>query len=563
MTDQGYAHNLSPLDLLEQKSRKMATEISDEDEQGEEDNDVKIYHPTPRQAYRVSTDDTPMWRPSSRESMASVSSFGGGILDSFRLSSLPGIEGLTLEDSRNSIASSRAVERNDLESYGHKSSRNSERRRQSYDQKEHGLRPNAAVDGVPKSFSLRYSEVPHQVYSRESTMKFGSRPSTRYYDSSDQLPGGNHHSMRVAEYESKGRTNSSFQAPTMHRVRHSIDSTQATKSIFNNDIDDSNGNKDSMKRHIRSSMPPAPRSQFVPPSMGSNRTSGLFQDSLTQRKGSLNSGTKAAHNTAAGSPHATTINTPVSPPRSRNVSGSSIDSNKKFVDMSLEEHVSLGISLHESGDLRESSYHWQYAAAKGDKTAMLLYGLAVRHGWGVRQNPTEAIKWLRKAMEESTVDGEETLIEGYRKSAMLSNDFDISSKNDVPTARGMPKNTNESTNELVATDIKKKQQSQLRKAQIGLALYELGMCYLNSWGIDKDEAMALKSFEMAGELGDCDALCEAAALYMHSGKGRKKDLQKAARLYREAGARGANMVGNSWIYKDKYMQTEDGKKKRK
>lgn len=189
---------------------------------------------------------------------------------------------------------------------------------------------------------------------------------------------------------------------------------------------------------------------------------------------------------------------------------------RRFQQMTTEEHVAAGIRHHEHGDLRQASYHWQHAAFKGDPTGMLLYGLALRHGWGVRQNPEEAIRWLRRAME-STVAADGSLLQEYRD-------------------------------------------NKTKRAQAGLAFYELGMSYLHSWGTDKNEAMALKSFEMAAELDDVDGLCEAAALYMHSGKGRKKDLMRAAALYRRAGELGASMVGQSWIYKDKYVNPKKGKK---
>lgn len=39
--------------------------------------------------------------------------------------------------------------------------------------------------------------------------------------------------------------------------------------------------------------------------------------------------------------------------------------------------------------------------------------------------------------------------------------------------------------------------------------------------------------------------------------GTKKDMKKAAKFYRMAEAKGVNMVGNSWIWKDKYLDDED------
>lgn len=214
--------------------------------------------------------------------------------------------------------------------------------------------------------------------------------------------------------------------------------------------------------------------------------------------------------------------------------------------LTLEEHVSLGIYYHESGNLREASYHWQNASFHGDTTGMLLYGLALRHGWGIKQNPVEAFKWLRKAIGP----------------AIENESFEAALKNDLGQTL---------QDKLLAKDLTSSTgggapgQNKFKKARIAAAMYELGMCYLNSWGTEKDEEMALRCFELAGNMGDCDALCEAASLWMKNGpKGRKKDLQRAAKLYRTAGEKGANMVSNSWIYKDKYMgdEAKDKKKKR-
>jgi TPR repeat protein len=45
--------------------------------------------------------------------------------------------------------------------------------------------------------------------------------------------------------------------------------------------------------------------------------------------------------------------------------------------------------------------------------------------------------------------------------------------------------------------------------------------------------------------GDIDALAEAGFCYA-KGVGCKKNLKKAAKLYRAAEAKGMSMVGNSW-----------------
>lgn len=51
-------------------------------------------------------------------------------------------------------------------------------------------------------------------------------------------------------------------------------------------------------------------------------------------------------------------------------------------------------------------------------------------------------------------------------------------------------------------------------------------------------------------------MSEAGFCYAN-GVGTKKDMKKAAKYYRLAEAKGVNMVGNSWIWKDKYLDDED------
>ena len=180
-----------------------------------------------------------------------------------------------------------------------------------------------------------------------------------------------------------------------------------------------------------------------------------------------------------------------------------------IVNMSPEEHLEKGIECHSSGSLSKSTYHLRLAARAGLPTAMLLYALACRHGWGMRPNQQEGVQWLKKAVESSSLE-------------VMSNDTVFSS-------------TSQPTPGL----------DQKSKAQYALAVYELGMSYMNGWGIIKDKALALRCFEIAGNWGDCDALAEAGFCYTQ-GVGCKKNLKKAASLYRKAADGGMSMAGNSW-----------------
>lgn len=186
-------------------------------------------------------------------------------------------------------------------------------------------------------------------------------------------------------------------------------------------------------------------------------------------------------------------------------------------ELTAEEHLEIGIQAHSSGSLTKSTYHLRLAAREGLPTAMLLYALACRHGWGMRPNQEDGVAWLRKAIESSglqVADVEQTITNASR----------LDGKSD-PVAE--------------AAERKK------RKAQFALAVYELGISYMNGWGCQKDKALALQCYEVAGGWGDCDALAEAGYCYTQ-GIGCKKDMKKAATMYRKAADMGMSMAGNSW-----------------
>ncbi|TDZ12747.1 Protein DSF2 [Colletotrichum spinosum] len=241
-------------------------------------------------------------------------------------------------------------------------------------------------------------------------------------------------------------------------------------------------------------------------------------------------------------PRGRTLTSPVhdSPPRGQTaVSVATSDSNSTVKatrsmasgtqtasDMTPEEHLAKGIECHENGSTKESTYHLRHAAKGGNPTGMLLYALACRHGWGMRPNQREGVEWLRKAAECASLeiaDDEDHVKEGKFVDAM---------------------------------------ERRTRKAQFALSVYELGVSHMNGWGIEQDKALALRCFEIAGSWGDVDAMAEAGFCYAQ-GIGCKKNLKKAAGFYRQAEAKGMNMVGNSWIHKSKYNEEDkDGKKPR-
>ncbi|KAF2201777.1 hypothetical protein GQ43DRAFT_21768 [Delitschia confertaspora ATCC 74209] len=185
-------------------------------------------------------------------------------------------------------------------------------------------------------------------------------------------------------------------------------------------------------------------------------------------------------------------------------------------DVTAQEHCDKGVELHEAGEFMKSTYHLRLAARAGLPEGMFWYGLACRHGWGMRENKAEAMQWLRRAVDSGQLE--------------IANDED-------QDRQGRP------------ADVVKRKKHQ---AQYAAAIYELGKCYAEGWGTRVDKSLALRYFEIAGNWGDSDALTEAGYYYC-KGIGCKKDMSKAAKLYRAAEAKGVSMVGNSWIHKEKYM----------
>lgn len=177
------------------------------------------------------------------------------------------------------------------------------------------------------------------------------------------------------------------------------------------------------------------------------------------------------------------------------------------VELTAEDHLAKGIELHERGAARESTYHLRIAARQNLPTAMLLYALACRHGWGMRPNQQEGVQWLRKAADCAQL---EIAIEEDRE--------------------GKPADVLE---------------RKTKRAQFALSIYELGVSHTNGWGIEQDKTLALRCFEIAANWGDADAMAEAGFCYAQ-GQGCKKDLKRAAKYYRMAEAKGMSMVGNSW-----------------
>lgn len=170
-----------------------------------------------------------------------------------------------------------------------------------------------------------------------------------------------------------------------------------------------------------------------------------------------------------------------------------------------EDFVRQGIDFHEIGEITKATQYFRSAAEMGDPVGMLMYGLSVRHGWGCAANRPLAFQYLQKSAEHAVGD--------------------LKSRDSFASTAA--------------------------KGELVLAIYELGICFRHGWGVEKNKKTAAYYFEIAANLGDPDAQNDLAWCYYH-GVGVKKDMFKSAKYYRLAAAQGLSLMGNSWIWKDKY-----------
>jgi TPR repeat protein len=173
----------------------------------------------------------------------------------------------------------------------------------------------------------------------------------------------------------------------------------------------------------------------------------------------------------------------------------------KATDSDIQE----AIRLHEAGDLQASTRLFGRLAdphGANNPLSQVLYGLALRHGWGCAPDPAGAVRYLSAAASNAASVEQLALQAGLKKGGAA-------------------------------------------KGELVLAIFELANCFRHGWGIPKDPLAAKQYYETAANLGDSDAMNETGWCYLE-GFGCKKDKFAAARYYRLAEKAGSKTIGNSW-----------------
>ncbi|KAK4170406.1 hypothetical protein QBC43DRAFT_306118 [Cladorrhinum sp. PSN259] len=197
------------------------------------------------------------------------------------------------------------------------------------------------------------------------------------------------------------------------------------------------------------------------------------------------------------------------------------DPNVKVVSSKqIDEDIQEAIKLHEAGKLEQSTALFgRLADPKGanNPLSQVLYGLALRHGWGCAPNTAAAVSYLSAAASNAAEIEQMALQAGLKKGGAA-------------------------------------------KGELVLAIFELANCFRHGWGIPKDPIAAKQYYETAANLGDTDAMNEVAWCYLE-GFGTKKNKFIAAKYYRQAEENGNKTIGNTWIWKDKYNPENEKVKK--
>lgn len=329
-----------------------------------------------------------------------------------------------------------------------------------------------------------------------------------------------------------------------------------TKKNYYQDLDefDFNSSNDSINESSRPSTVQSP--QVKPSPMRSVSDSSTPKDFMVHQRNTSNSSIPGFLTNSPSSRRVISDSKVTDSPASAYSSSESgfPSPSPQSSDLSAESRTKLAIQLRSMGNHREASYQLQICAnfPHNYPKAMFLYGMALRYGQGVKKNDRQSIKWLAKAILASNMT--------------LANLNNYVSKINELQPEDLIFLVNKATNEDYDptkffdyyTSLPEAQQAKIlhvKHANIVLnAYHELGNAMINGWGLTKsDELMGINFLSKAGSAGHVESMVQLGEIWCSKSKHHKKDLFQAAAWLRLSELFGAKSIGNSWIYKEKYM----------
>ncbi|CAH6721376.1 hypothetical protein CLIB1444_06S00738 [[Candida] jaroonii] len=227
----------------------------------------------------------------------------------------------------------------------------------------------------------------------------------------------------------------------------------------------------------------------------------------------------------------------------------------KAIDLTPEARLVLSFQLRSVGKHREASYQLQIAANPpyNDLKAMYYYSMALKVGQGVKQNDKTSLKWLCKSII-------------IAKTPELKNFYDLRLEELLKVVFKIIENDRIETNPFKLYDyystlppnqVTKIINSVKGQSNVMASIYrEVGNYLIGIWGSVREENMGLKALAISASLGDFNSMNQLGEIWSNKSKSRKKDLHSASAWFRLAEIFGIKSIGNSWIYKEKYMKPD-------
>ncbi len=144
-------------------------------------------------------------------------------------------------------------------------------------------------------------------------------------------------------------------------------------------------------------------------------------------------------------------------------------------------------------------------AEKGDPEAQLELAWSFLYGFGVDENITEGMKWLKKAAEQGKVEAQCELAMAYIDGQGVQQNYDEAIKWYLKAA----------------------------EREYPDAMFNLGKLYYEGEGVGQNYVEAMKWLKKAAELGHADSQFNLGLMY-ENGLGMRKDLTQAVKWYQRA-----------------------------
>ncbi|OBA21608.1 hypothetical protein METBIDRAFT_40976 [Metschnikowia bicuspidata var. bicuspidata NRRL YB-4993] len=260
----------------------------------------------------------------------------------------------------------------------------------------------------------------------------------------------------------------------------------------------------------------------------------------------------------------------------RKISLSSVDSNSsressdpifnatyKF-DPSIDASTRNALVISAQGNHREASYqlHTLANSPYNYPKAMYLYAKALKIGQGVKINEAHCIKWLCRCILTSyiaeTSDPSSSTFTSYvsKLANLLPETLLDIVKINLAGENHDPFELMKSFQNLSPAAINKiRQLNSSDKNVVGGAYFLLGESLLKGQGVaQKDETTGRFLLAKSASLAYADAMANLGELWCVKTKQYKKDYHMSSAWFRLGVFFGKEDIGNSWIYKSKYLE---------